>query len=155
MKKYRHYLILLFLLTTCLLTMTILVQRETTPLFLFYTGIFFAMLLLLLNGYVFYVLSAQTKKCRVPEILPAENAGRAKTAFLAHVSHELRTPLTTISGIAEILGNDKTLVDERQKKLVTALASSSLSLKALAGEIHDFLKNDSEAPDASDRNRIA
>lgn len=143
-QHFKNYLLLLFLLTACMVTMTILVRLNTAPVLLFYSGIFFAVLLLLLNGYIFYVQAAQCRKNKAPLAAPeptgTENNISADAVFLAQISHDLRTPLTTISGIVEIFDADQTLLDERQKKLVKALGSSAESLKALADKIHVFLK---------------
>jgi len=73
----------------------------------------------------------------------AENANRAKTDFLAHMSHEIRTPLTAISGIAEIFDNAQTNLDDKQKKLIKVLSSSTSSLKDLVSDILDFSKIES------------
>lgn len=73
----------------------------------------------------------------------AENANRAKTDFLAHMSHEIRTPLTAISGIAEIFDGMQTNLDDKQKKLIKVLSSSTSSLKDLVSDILDFSKIES------------
>ncbi|HPF47006.1 MAG TPA: ATP-binding protein [Emcibacteraceae bacterium] len=73
----------------------------------------------------------------------AEEANMAKSEFLAHMSHEIRTPLTAISGIAEILEKNQTELDDRQKKLVRTLGSSTESLKDLISDILDFSKIES------------
>ncbi|MGQ0527371.1 MAG: ATP-binding protein [Alphaproteobacteria bacterium] len=70
----------------------------------------------------------------------AEKANEAKSDFLAHMSHEIRTPLTAISGIAEIFDKNKDTMDERQKKLVGTLNSSTSALKDLIHDILDFSK---------------
>jgi len=73
----------------------------------------------------------------------AENANRTKTDFLAHMSHEIRTPLTAISGIAEIFDGMQTNLDDKQKKLIKVLSSSTSSLKDLVSDILDFSKIES------------
>ena len=73
----------------------------------------------------------------------AEDANRAKTDFLAHMSHEIRTPLTAINGIAEILTKNQVNLDDRQKKLVSTLMSSTSTLKDLINDLLDFSKIES------------
>lgn len=73
----------------------------------------------------------------------AEDANRAKTDFLAHMSHEIRTPLTAINGIAEILTKNQINLDDRQKKLVSTLMSSTSTLKDLINDLLDFSKIES------------
>jgi len=73
----------------------------------------------------------------------AEEANRAKGEFLAHMSHEIRTPLTAISGIAEILQKNKSSLDDKQKRLIDTLNSSSSSLKDIVNDVLDFSKIES------------
>ncbi len=73
----------------------------------------------------------------------AEDANRAKTDFLAHMSHEIRTPLTAINGIAEIMTKNQSNLDDRQKKLVSTLMSSTSTLKDLVNDLLDFSKIES------------
>jgi PAS domain S-box-containing protein len=65
----------------------------------------------------------------------AEEANRAKDAFLAAVSHELRTPLTPILAWSEVLRQDPMDVDQR----TSALASIQRSARAQARLIDDLL----------------
>lgn len=81
----------------------------------------------------------QMKKAREK----AESASQAKTNFLAHMSHEIRTPLTAISGIAEIFGRNHKNLDDKQKKLVDTLNSSTRVLRELITDILDFSKIES------------
>jgi signal transduction histidine kinase len=76
-----------------------------------------------MNGYALY-----TQKF-------VENASRKKTEFMAHMSHELRTPLAAISGIAEIFDSAPNMLDEKYRKLVKVLVSSTAALKDLLNDI--------------------
>ncbi len=73
----------------------------------------------------------------------AEKANEAKTEFLAHMSHEIRTPLTSISGVAEILMNQKKDLSPKQQQLVKVLNLSTTNLKELINDILDFSKIES------------
>ncbi|PZQ44733.1 MAG: hypothetical protein DI551_09515 [Micavibrio aeruginosavorus] len=73
----------------------------------------------------------------------AEAASAAKGEFLAHMSHEIRTPLTAVSGIAEIMSQNEQEMDEKNRKLVRTLRTSTESLKELITDILDFSKIES------------
>lgn len=47
----------------------------------------------------------------------AEEANRAKSAFLAQMSHELRTPLNAILGFSQLMSRDATITSEQQDTL--------------------------------------
>lgn len=64
----------------------------------------------------------------------AEQASKAKSAFLANVSHELRTPLNAISGFTELLLDDELSAQQRN-----ALESVQLSTETLLALINDVL----------------
>jgi PAS domain S-box-containing protein len=73
----------------------------------------------------------------------AEAANLAKGEFLAHMSHEIRTPLTAVSGIAEILNNAELNVEDKHKRLLKTLRTSTETLKELITDILDFSKIES------------
>lgn len=77
------------------------------------------------------------------EVEQAEEANIAKRDFLAHMSHEIRTPLTAISGIAEIFQRNKNNLDDKQKKLINTLNTSTSALKDLVNDILDFSRIES------------
>ncbi|MGZ3439761.1 MAG: histidine kinase dimerization/phospho-acceptor domain-containing protein, partial [Polyangia bacterium] len=69
----------------------------------------------------------------------AEEANRAKTAFLRNISHEIRTPLSAIIGLAELLtahAGD----EERCRELLLRVLSNSRVLLALVDDLLDLAK---------------
>ncbi|MGF1761379.1 ATP-binding protein [Photobacterium sagamiensis] len=70
--------------------------------------------------------------------LAAEEANRAKSAFLATMSHEIRTPLNGILGMAQII--QKTLTDHEQQQQMKVLYESGNHLLTLLSDILDFSK---------------
>jgi hypothetical protein len=68
----------------------------------------------------------------------AEQATRAKSAFLANVTHEMRTPLHVIIGLGHLLGRD--LSEPAQRERVDQLCASSEHLLALINDILDLSK---------------
>lgn len=71
----------------------------------------------------------------------ADEANRAKSAFLAVVSHEIRTPMTGIMGMLRLL-QDTTLTKE-QSEYATTIKDSGDALLALLNDILDFEKIES------------
>lgn len=68
----------------------------------------------------------------------AEEASRAKSAFLATMSHELRTPLNGILGFADLLKND--LADPEHQEYAKIIHGSGEHLLTLVSEILDLAK---------------
>ncbi len=73
----------------------------------------------------------------------AEEASRAKAAFVSMVSHEIRTPLNGIQGLSRILGT--TELSAEQQRLVQMLTVSTESLMSLIEDVLDFSKIESNS----------
>ncbi|MCK7593413.1 ATP-binding protein [Pseudomarimonas salicorniae] len=68
----------------------------------------------------------------------AQEANRAKSAFLAAMSHEIRTPMIGVTGMIEILNH--TRLDEEQRRALNIIQHSADSLLQIIGDILDFSK---------------
>lgn len=68
----------------------------------------------------------------------AEEASRAKSAFLAVMSHEIRTPMNGVVGMAEILAHSG--LPEEQGDMVRVIQESASTLLTLIDDILDFSK---------------
>jgi signal transduction histidine kinase/ActR/RegA family two-component response regulator len=66
----------------------------------------------------------------------AEDASRAKSAFLANISHEIRTPLNGVMGALAVLQESE--VTAEQKQLLRMAAESGFALSALVNNLLSF-----------------
>jgi signal transduction histidine kinase len=73
----------------------------------------------------------------------AENANRAKSAFLATMSHELRTPLNAIIGFSGLLAGDPDTFDSRSADYLQEIHGSGVRLLELINDILDLIQMDS------------
>jgi len=71
----------------------------------------------------------------------AQNADRAKSAFLATMSHEIRTPMNGILGMAQLL--DRSSLDKTQKEQVEIILEAGASLLNLLNDLLDLSRIES------------
>ncbi len=71
----------------------------------------------------------------------ADEANRAKSAFLAVVSHEIRTPMNGIMGMVRLLTDSK--MTKQQTDYLTAIKKSGDTMMTLLNDILDFEKIES------------
>jgi signal transduction histidine kinase/ActR/RegA family two-component response regulator len=71
----------------------------------------------------------------------AEEANRAKSAFLTTMSHEIRTPMNAVLGVADILSN--TPITREQREWLDVMVESGHSLMALLNNVLDLSKIES------------
>ncbi len=68
----------------------------------------------------------------------AEQANRAKSAFLATTSHEIRTPMIGVTGMLEVLAQSD--LTRQQRQMVGTAQSSAAALLQIIGDTLDFSK---------------
>ncbi|MCW9088353.1 MAG: PAS domain S-box protein [Gammaproteobacteria bacterium] len=68
----------------------------------------------------------------------AEQANRAKSAFLATMSHEIRTPMNGVIGMVEVLSQSR--LSAHQTELINIIRESATTLLGIIDDILDFSK---------------
>ncbi len=68
----------------------------------------------------------------------AEQANRAKSAFLAAMSHEIRTPMNGVVGMIDVLEHSS--LDDTQVEIVKTARESAHALLAIVDDVLDFSK---------------
>ncbi len=68
----------------------------------------------------------------------AEQANRAKSAFLATMSHEIRTPMNGVIGMVDVLAHSR--LSGHQAELVDTIRASATTLLGVIDDILDFSK---------------
>ena len=68
----------------------------------------------------------------------AEDATKAKSAFLAAMSHEIRTPMNGVVGMIEVL--EQSTLNDDQRQVTRTVRDSAISLLTIIDDILDFSK---------------
>jgi PAS domain S-box-containing protein len=68
----------------------------------------------------------------------AEQANRAKSAFLAAMSHEIRTPMNGVVGMIDVLEQSK--LQRSQARIVKTVRESTYALLSIVDDVLDFSK---------------
>jgi signal transduction histidine kinase len=88
-------------------------------------------------------LKKETEKLAIAK-KGAEEASKAKSAFVANMSHELRTPLNHILGFAEVLlNNSDGKLDSAQHEYIADIHEGGKNLLSLINDVLDLSKVES------------
>lgn len=82
------------------------------------------------------LVEEQREQIRLRE--EAEAATKAKSDFLSNMSHEIRTPLNSMIGFSQLL--QRIVTDEKPRKFIDIIESSSQHLLTIVNDILDFEK---------------
>ena len=86
--------------------------------------------------------SMETSRALSEALSAAEEANRAKTAFLSNMSHEIRTPMNAIIGLNNIAMNEPTASD-KIKEYLTKIGASAQHLLGIINDILDMSRIES------------
>ncbi len=86
--------------------------------------------------------SLQQNELLTEALSNAEQASRAKTAFLSNMSHEIRTPMNAIIGLNNIALNDQNLADSTREHL-EKIGHSAKHLLSIINDILDMSRIES------------
>ena len=100
------------------------------PTMLYWVGVCFAALVLLVAGVGTWLLVRAARRARQEAL--------NKTNFVSLVSHELNTPLTAIIPYADMLRKGRIESDEDRQEAYDVIADESVRLKGLVAELLDF-----------------
>ena len=85
---------------------------------------------------------AESREALKDALATAENANKAKTAFLSNMSHEIRTPMNAIIGLNNIAMNDPT-ASEKVKEYLEKIGDSAQHLLEIINDILDMSRIES------------
>ena len=85
---------------------------------------------------------AENREALKDALASAEQANRAKTAFLSNMSHEIRTPMNAIIGLNNIAMNDATC-SESVKEYLEKIGASAQHLLGIINDILDMSRIES------------
>jgi len=81
----------------------------------------------------------QTEAALIKARDEAEQANRAKSAFLSSMSHELRTPMNAVLGFAQLLSDDTSL-GPRQQRQIAQILQGGRHLLSLINDLLDLAR---------------
>ena len=85
---------------------------------------------------------AESRQALQDALASAEEANKAKTAFLSNMSHEIRTPMNAIIGLNNIAMNEPEVTD-RVKEYLEKIGSSAQHLLGIINDILDMSRIES------------
>ncbi len=100
------------------------------PTMLYWVGVCFVALVLLVAGVGTWLLVRAARRARQEAL--------NKTNFVSLVSHELNTPLTAIIPYADMLRKGQITAEEERQEAYGVIADESVRLKSLVAELLDF-----------------
>ncbi len=100
------------------------------PTMLYWVGVCFVALVLLVAGVGTWLLVRAARRARQEAL--------NKTNFVSLVSHELNTPLTAIIPYADMLRKGQITAEEERQEAYDVIADESVRLKSLVAELLDF-----------------